>query len=252
MTVDQTIQHTETLSTSLPTTSAFPFDNTFTPVDWSFGGIFSTEPTAPSAAPPLDTSNILHRGRYIRSQNPWNPHDAHGSAFGETSNAGCVAYEPESSPLHSYKPDRSPLPYDTSSPVANDRFTVPGQGQSSKDVYGPEPPNTNWFDESDESTSYSNTLYTPSHGSPVSHHSPQSRGSQPPPSPSDVGHHSHVFSAFPEPQKNKVTRGRVRPLTDKEKREARDVRQAGACWACHLSKIKVRKKICHSHTNICH
>ncbi|KAI9641056.1 hypothetical protein NHQ30_010484 [Ciborinia camelliae] len=237
MPVEQTIQRTENLNTSLPATSAFPFDNTF--LDWNFSDIiFPTEPTGPSATPLLGIPNLLHRGRYIRSQNPWNPHDAHGNIFSENSNSGCVAYEPEPSPIHSYETERSPLPYETSSPVDNDRFILPSQGQSSNDIYGPEPTKANWFDESDASTTCSNTLYTPSHGSPVSHHSPHPQGSQAPPSPSDVGNHSHVFSAFPEPQKSKVTRGRVRALTDKEKREARDVRQAGACWACHLSKIK--------------
>ncbi|KAF7867234.1 hypothetical protein EAF04_005317 [Stromatinia cepivora] len=249
MTVDQTIQHTENLNTALPATSVFPFDDNSTSLHWpSFNDIFPTEPTTPSAVPLIETPNLLHRDRYIRSQNPWNSQDAHGNFFGENSNSGCVAYEPESSPIHSYEPEQSPfrsyepkqssLPYEMSSPVVNDRLIAPGQSQSSNDVYGPEAPNTNWFDESDASTSYSNTLYTPSHGSPVSHHSPHPDSSQPPPSPSDMGNHSHVFSAFPERQKGKVTKGRVRPLTDKEKREARDVRQAGACWACHLSKIK--------------
>ncbi|KAJ8070699.1 hypothetical protein OCU04_001070 [Sclerotinia nivalis] len=253
MTVDQTIQRTEHLNTALPANSVFPFDNNSTSLWTSFDDIFPAEPTAPSAAPLLEAPDLLHRGRYIRLQNPGNSHDAHGNFFGENSNSGCVAYEPESSTIHSYEPEQPPLrsyapeqaslPYEMSSPVVNDRLIAPGQSQSSNDVYQPEAPNTNWFDESDTSTSCSITLYTPSHGSPVSHHSPHPQGSQPPPSPSDVGHHdlghhSHVFSAFSEPQKSKVTRGRVRPLTDKEKREARNVRQAGACWACHLSKIK--------------
>lgn len=252
MTVDQTIQRTENLNTSLPATSAFPFDNAPTTYDWSFSDIFPTEPMAPSATPLLETPNLLPRGRSIRSQNPWNPHDVHGNIFSENSNSGCITYEPALSPTHSYTPERSPISYEMSSPVDNERLIVSTQGQSSSDAYGPELPRTNWFDESDTSTSYSNTMYTPSHGSPVSHHSPHPHGSQPPPSPSDVGNHSHVFSAFPEPQKTKVTRGRVRPLTDKEKREARDVRQAGACWACHLSKIKVCRNIYPSNIGTCH
>ncbi|KAK6614637.1 fungal zn binuclear cluster domain containing protein [Botrytis cinerea] len=200
--------------------------------------LLDLEIPSPSVAPLLEAPNLLPRGRYIRSQNPWNPHDANGNVFNENSNANCVGYEPEPAPLNSYEHERSPLPYETSSPVDNERLIVAGHGQQSHDVYGPEAPRPNWFDESDTSTSYSNTLYTPSHGSPVSQHSPQSHGSQAPLSPDEANIHSHVFSAFPEPQKNKVTRGRVRPLTEKEKREARDVRQAGACWACHLSKIK--------------
>ncbi|KAK6615066.1 hypothetical protein H4I95_00218 [Botrytis cinerea] len=235
--VDQAIQRSENLNTSLPATSTYSFDNTSTSLDWGFN-MYPTEPIAPSVAPLLEAPNLLPRGRYIRSQNPWNPHDANGNVFNENSNANCVGYEPEPAPLNSYEHERSPLPYETSSPVDNERLIVAGHGQQSHDVYGPEAPRPNWFDESDTSTSYSNTLYTPSHGSPVSQHSPQSHGSQAPLSPDEANIHSHVFSAFPEPQKNKVTRGRVRPLTEKEKREARDVRQAGACWACHLSKIK--------------
>jgi hypothetical protein len=37
-----------------------------------------------------------------------------------------------------------------------------------------------------------------------------------------------------------LTRGRQRGLTDLEKKQARDVRDAKACWACHISKTKVR------------
>ncbi|RAL68338.1 hypothetical protein DID88_007068 [Monilinia fructigena] len=249
MAVNQTIQPTENLNTSLPTTSNFPFDNNpFASLDWSFSDILPTQPTAPSAAPLLETPHLLQRERYIRSQNPWNAHDAHGNVFNENSNTSCVTYEPESSPIHSYHPERSPLhpyehersplPYETSSPIENNGLHFPDQGSSSNDLYGPELQRHNWFDESDTSTSYSNTLLYSFHGSPASHHSPHPQGSLPPPSPSDASNHSHVFSAYTEPQKNKVTRGRVRPLTDKEKKEARDVRQAGACWACHLSKIK--------------
>lgn len=247
--VDQAIQRSENLNTSLPATSTYSFDNTSTSLDWGFN-MYPTEPIAPSVAPLLEAPNLLPRGRYIRSQNPWNPHDANGNVFNENSNANCVGYEPEPAPLNSYEHERSPLPYETSSPVDNERLIVAGHGQQSHDVYGPEAPRPNWFDESDTSTSYSNTLYTPSHGSPVSQHSPQSHGSQAPLSPDEANIHSHVFSAFPEPQKNKVTRGRVRPLTEKEKREARDVRQAGACWACHLSKIKVRARVYPPHSEI--
>ncbi|QSZ30802.1 hypothetical protein DSL72_000360 [Monilinia vaccinii-corymbosi] len=249
MTVDQAIQHTENLNNSSPATSTSSFDNhTFTPLGWNLSDMLSTEPTAHSAAPLLEAPHLLQRGQYIRSQNPWTAHDAHGNIFSETSNPGCVAYEPEPSPMHSYEPETSPfipyeyeiypLPWETSSPIEDNRLTMPGQGSSSIDLYGPEPPNINWFDESDTSTSYSNALYTPSHGSPASHHSPHPQGSQPQPSPSDVGNHSHVFRASLEPQKNNVTKGRVRRLTDKEKREMRDVREARACWTCHLSKIK--------------
>ncbi|KAL3417738.1 hypothetical protein PVAG01_10748 [Phlyctema vagabunda] len=51
-------------------------------------------------------------------------------------------------------------------------------------------------------------------------------------------HHSHIFSVRSGIEKPKPTRGRMRPLTVKGKREALEVRNAGACWACHLSKVK--------------
>ena len=40
-------------------------------------------------------------------------------------------------------------------------------------------------------------------------------------------------------RKNLTGRGRQRGLTDEEKKEARWVREAKACWACHISRIKV-------------
>ncbi|RDW88502.1 hypothetical protein BP6252_00534 [Coleophoma cylindrospora] len=51
-------------------------------------------------------------------------------------------------------------------------------------------------------------------------------------------HHSHIFSVKAGIEKSKPQRGRMRPLTTKGKREALEVRNAGACWACHLSKVK--------------
>ncbi|KAM3068278.1 hypothetical protein ACMFMF_009094 [Clarireedia jacksonii] len=238
------IQRTESFNTPLTVTSTFAFETQF-PMNaaWNFNNVndMFPMPLAPSSVAPLmEAPNIESGSKYIRSQNRWNSHNTPDNPFGEGVATNPVAFDPEQSPLGSLRDDSFVMP--NSSPI---------------DIYGPEPLQTNWFDESDSSTSYSNTLYTPSHGSPVSQHSPNSHTRSPhshthsphshthsprsqasPASSHDVGHHSHVFSAYPEPQKGKVTRGRVRPLTDKEKREARDVRQAGACWACHLSKIK--------------
>jgi hypothetical protein len=239
------IQRTESFNTPLSVTSAFTFENQFAmPTAWDFNtvnDIFPMPLPQPSVTPLMEAPDLESEGRYIRSQARWNSNGAPDNTFGDGVAANPVAFDPESSPLGS---------------LHDDSFGL--SNSSTNNVYGPEPLQTNWFDESDSSTSYSNTLYTPSHGSPVSHHSPHSQTRSPhshsrsphshthsprsqasPASSHDASHHSHVFSAYPEPQKGKVTRGRVRPLTDKEKREARDVRQAGACWACHLSKIKV-------------
>jgi hypothetical protein len=59
--------------------------------------------------------------------------------------------------------------------------------------------------------------------------------------------HSHVFCAYPNYVSDlvlgKPPRGRQRALTSQEKQEAVVARKAMACWACHLSKIKVRSSI---------
>jgi len=44
---------------------------------------------------------------------------------------------------------------------------------------------------------------------------------------------------LPTVYKNKPVRGRQRGLTALEKKQAREVREAKACWACHLLKTKV-------------
>ncbi len=78
--------------------------------------------------------------------------------------------------------------------------------------------------------------YANSYGSPNSHGSPASH----PPSPSrdEIEHHRHMFSTRVDKTKPKLPRGRQRGLTDVEKKQARDVRDAKACWACHISKTK--------------
>jgi len=90
-------------------------------------------------------------------------------------------------------------------------------------------------------TSHAPSSYAPSHGSPRSHGSPVSH----PPSPTqqEAEHHSHIFNALPGISKVKLTRGRQRGLTPLEKKQARDVRDAKACWACHISKTKVRRTL---------
>lgn len=85
-----------------------------------------------------------------------------------------------------------------------------------------------WVMTSGPSSSYALSHHSPySHGSPVSHSSPVR---------AEVHTHSHVFDADARVSKPK---GRQRSLTTKEKKDAREVRDAKACWACHISKTKV-------------
>ena len=91
--------------------------------------------------------------------------------------------------------------------------------------------------------SYPNSS-VPSHSSPHSESSPFSLIDTPHQTPSPRPHnndHQHIFTTYPGITKHsqKLPRGRQRSLTTKEKQEARQVREAKACWACHLSKIKV-------------
>jgi hypothetical protein len=110
-------------------------------------------------------------------------------------------------------------------------------GQTTSKAFGPEPVTPGGDSESDSwaMASYPPSSYAVSHSSPHSHGSPASH----PPSPSqDEMDHQHIFSSRPNAPKVKLPRGRQRGLTDLEKKQARDVREAKACWACHISKTK--------------
>jgi hypothetical protein len=52
--------------------------------------------------------------------------------------------------------------------------------------------------------------------------------------------HEHVFSVITGAGTPDNPRGRKRKLTPEEKERTLEVRKDGACWACHLSKTKVR------------
>lgn len=154
-----------------------------------------------------------------RSQDPWNSQDAQISRFRLDATPGGVAFEP---PLG--------LPHD----IFTRRENLLVTSRYATGFLEPDQGNSAWGSDA----SYANSYYTSSaQGSPQ--HTPGSNDSPSPQSQNDLEYHSHVFSAFPGPAKQKATRGRIRPLTTREKQEARNVRQVGACWACHLSKTKV-------------
>ena len=94
---------------------------------------------------------------------------------------------------------------------------------------------SNQSDDSWALASYTPGSYAASHGSPHSHESPPSH----PSSPQDEREHRHILNFEADSPKSKLPRGRQRGLTDTEKKQAREVRDAKACWACHISKTKV-------------
>lgn len=110
--------------------------------------------------------------------------------------------------------------------LLNDEYLKPRQGDPASPTG--DGASDGWVVTSGPSSSYALSHHSPySHGSPVSHSSPVR---------AEVHQHSHVFDADARVSKPK---GRQRSLTTKEKKDAREVRDAKACWACHISKTKV-------------
>jgi hypothetical protein len=62
-------------------------------------------------------------------------------------------------------------------------------------------------------------------------------------SPELIGSHEHVFSSIPGLGVPEGHRDKVRKLSPERKRRTLAVRRNGACWACHLSKIRVRSSL---------
>ncbi len=154
---------------------------------------------------------------------PWNSEIAQHSAFQVNANAGGVTFEPLRG-----------APYNTFN--ARQFFLDTGQTFPVRDAVSPgieSPSEKSWV-----MTPYPNSEAPSgaSHGSPLSHNSPLSNPPSPPRHGSEV--HDHIFSSMI--RKSKPPRGRQRGLTPLEKRQARDVREAKACWACHISKTKAR------------
>ena len=164
------------------------------------------------------------------SQSPWNSQTARDHGGGVEATTGSVTFEP----------DRG-APYETYR-LGEDYLRI---GHQISEAYGIEPvsPLTDgeidgWQVVSSYPPSSTYSYDSPqSQGSPWSHIRSPSPSSSPPEQPAEP--HSHVFSVFLGEPKLASTRGRQRALTSQEKQEALVVRKAKACWACHLSKIKV-------------
>lgn len=212
------------LSPSSPDT--FQFDNDYVSLSTNFGygDVYTTDiaqwssTTIVPPQPKVDEASLF-------SPVPWDSQSAQISDYQFNANSGIVAFEP--------KPGNA---YETH--MARQQYLDTAQQNSQS--FGPDPISP--CDQSETEawvvTSNPSSSYTPSHGSPQSHGSPVSH----PPSPSqhELDHHSHIFNSLPGIPKAKLTRGRQRGLTALEKKQARDVRDAKACWACHISKTKVR------------
>jgi hypothetical protein len=196
-------------------------------VQWSIGTITQ------AIAHPQQMQDFRFEQPPTSSQIPWT-HQV--TSFDRNADTGCVAFEPSPGPG-----------YDAY--IIGQEFLDPRQ----RDVT-PQAPVSPIGDDSDYEgwqkvnyPSYPNSS-VPSHDSPHSEGSPFSLIDTPHQTPSPrapPNDHQHVFTAYPGIRKTpqKLPRGRQRALTTKEKQEAREVREAKACWACHLSKIKVQSLI---------
>lgn len=235
----------------------FPFENDYfsTVSDWTVvgdivGNIYGTESQMPDL--PLAQPSIS-------SEIPWTPQ----VAFHTNPDTGCVAFAP-------------PPGFPHGTYIARQEYL--DRGQIIEDIFSPGPVSPVWknsagivpapvspvwedsgsigqahvsplWEESGDEgwqqvaiPSYANSTI-PSHSSPCSEGSPFSLINSPPQTSSPPAHraesHSHIFTIYPGIEKPKPLRGRQRGLTAQEKKNAREVREAKACWACHLSKIKV-------------
>jgi hypothetical protein len=214
----------------------FPFDNDYSAMqEWPAVGnmsVYNIEMAHWSSATitqPQQMQNFQFGQSSISSQIPWNPQI---TAFDVNANTGNVAFEPSHGPgMGAYLARQEFL--DTRQRDVTPQAAVSPTGDDSE--------YEGW--QTVTFSSYANSSI-PSQGSPHSAGSPFELIDTPHQTPSPRPLHSdhqHVFTLYPgiTKQTQKLPRGRQRPLTTKEKKEAREVREAKACWACHLSKIKV-------------
>jgi hypothetical protein len=207
----------------------FPLDNDCMTTDWASADNFYGTEYGHWASAPLThqqpAESVQHFVKTELSHSPWS---AERLPPNHRADAGCVTFEPpRGSPYETFK--------------AREEYL--DSGQTLPVMFGPEPVSP-MIDEGDDWEvvhSYA--------GSSTVHDSPRSEGiswcqidssPQNSPSPYQVAGHSNLFGTqVPESSSPRPPRGRQRALTTQEKREALDVRKAKACWACHLSKIKV-------------
>lgn len=202
------------------------------------GSIATTESGQWSSATitPLQPQNMTtdySEGTPTPAQSPWNSQGAQVDGYGLDATAGCVTFEP----------DRG-LPYDTFR-IGEDFLQ---NNQPVVDTFNTEAALSPVWDGDSEAwhlvPSYPSSSIR-SQDSPQSLDSSWSHVGSPPPTTTSpiLQHaecHSHVFDGFPGvPKPPPAARGRQRALTVQEKQEALVVRKQKACWACHLSKIKV-------------
>ena len=163
------------------------------------------------------------------SQSPWSVARLPPN---QRADPGCVTFEP---------PAGRPL----------EILRVREEVLESKKVFGPEPSISPMMDDIDGWEDVYPCTGSSYASSSTVHDSPRSEGfswhlidSSPlnSPSPVQIAGPSHEFAAtnITGSVSPKSRGGRTRALTPQEKQETLDVRKAKACWACHLSKIKVR------------
>ena len=196
---------------------------------WTAGDVYSTSdhqwpiPTPTLSEPRNDLTPRPGTSSMLFPHNPWNSQQAQISNYQVGINAGVGAFEPPRGAT-----------YDTHR--AGEEYL-----ESRQQFFGPEPIRSTWDTDSEGwvVASYPPSSYAASHNSPHSLGSPPSHTSSP--AHNDIDHHSHIFTSDSRLPNAGPVRGRQRNLTPQEKKSAREVRDAKACWACHISKTKVGK-----------
>jgi hypothetical protein len=143
----------------------------------------------------------------LRSQLPWNPHDVYFNSFRAEVGAGVGAFGPEPGIGYEAFITREPI-LDPS--LSRLRFVDPRTALS-------------------VSSGYSRPLTIREVSSTEDEES----------SPEPIESRSHVFSFVPGMGISTGRHNRVRKLSPEKRKQTLAVRKDGACWACHLSKIKV-------------
>jgi hypothetical protein len=216
-------------------TGVFPLDHDYMTADWGISNsVYDMDvgqwPSAPLTHQQLMNNNTEQSIPAELSQSPWSVVRLPPN---QQVDAGVVTFAPQRG-----------RPYE----ILRLREEILESRPALPVVFGPEPPVSPVIDDDMDGWEdlYGASSYA---GSSTVHDSPRSEGlswcqidSSPlnSPSPGQVAGQSHMFKAVVPGSASPKSRGiRTRALTPQEKQETRDVRKAKACWACHLSKIKV-------------